>query len=110
MIVLLALVHGWGSYASVVSSSHDRAFWSGPGEAALEVFGSGHGHSHDDPEAEIGDPEREGGHNAADHSHDKPNLPRNGAQAAMAAADDWSPVDQAPLHPAPYFAFDRPPK
>lgn len=110
MIVLLALVHGWGSYANAASSSHDPAYWSGPGEAALEARGSGHGHSHDELVAEIGDPERQGGHNSADHSHDKPSLPRSGAQAAIVAAGDWSPVDQVPLHPAPCFAFDRPPK
>lgn len=110
LIVLFALIHGWGSYASVVSSSHDPVAWSEPGSALVEAHSATHGHNHDEPETDDGGSESPNGHNAADHSHDKPNLPRSGAQAAMASADDWRLVHQVPFYPAPYFAFDRPPK
>lgn len=110
LIVLFALMHGWGSFANVVSSSHDPAAWSEPGSALVEAHFLHHGHSHEDFGTDDGGSENLNGHNAADHSHDKPNLPRNGAQVAMAATDDWSLADPVPFHPAPYFAFDRPPK
>lgn len=110
LIVLVALLHGWGSYASAVSSSHDPVAWSEHGSALAETLSPHHGHSHDDPGTGDGGPESPNGHDAADHTHDKSNLPRNGAQAAMAATDDWSLVHQVPLYPAPYFAFDRPPR
>lgn len=110
MIVLFALIHGWGSYANAVSSSHDRAFRPGTGVAALEVHVSGHGHSHDVPKADDEGSERPTGHNAADHSHDKSGLPRDSGQASIALSGDWGLVCQAPPYPAPYFDFDRPPR
>jgi len=110
VIVLFALIHGWGSYAKAVSSSHDRAFRSDPGVAALEVHVGGHGHSHEVRTADDGDSERHSGHDAADHSHDKSNLPRNGAQETIGATEDWSLDHQVPPYRAPFFAFDRPPK
>ncbi len=111
LIVLVALLHGWGSYASAVSSSsHDPVAWSGHGGALAETLSTHHGHSHDDPGIDDGGPESPNGHDAADHGHDKSNLPRNGAQAAMSSTDDWSLVHRVSNYPAPYFAFDRPPK
>jgi hypothetical protein len=110
LIVLFALIHGWGAYASVISSSHDPVAWSEPASALADANSPHHGHSHDDIGTDDGGSEGLNGHNAADHSHDKPNLPRSGAQAAIASADDWNPTGQVPLRPAPYFAFDRPPK
>lgn len=110
LFVFVALLHGWASYASVASASHDPVVWSEHGSALIEAQSPHHGHSHDDSGTDDGGPESPNGHNAADHSHDKPNLPRNGSQAVIASTGDWSLVHQVPLYPAPYFAFDRPPK
>ncbi len=110
LIVLVALFHGWGSYASVVSSSHDPIFRSHGGGAPLAALSSGHDHGHDESATEYGDSESSSGHDAADHSHDKPDLRRSDGCAVVTPADDWGVAHHVPPYPAPMFEFDRPPK
>ena len=112
LVVLVALFYGFMSHASIVSTSHDPANWSGHDNAQLLAAQSGdHGHSHDDPQA---DDDRSAGHqhgnHTTDHSHDKSNLPRSGVHAAMKLPDIWGTAPRTLAYSEPYFSFERPPK
>jgi len=110
MVVLVALFHSWVAYGSVVSTSHDPVSWPEHRSAPLAAQFDDHGHSHDEPGSDEHDAGHQHGHNAADHSHDKLDLPRTGAYAAATSTDVWSAVGQAQVHPGRYFPFERPPK
>lgn len=106
MVLLAALFHGWVAFASVVSSSHDPVGW--PGQAAAVLAGD-HGHSHDLP-ADDHDPGQHSTHDAADHSHDKPNLPTERFSGTPGVARVWGPVNAIAVPAGPFFSFDRPPR
>lgn len=110
MVVLVALFHGWMACAGVVSNSHDPIDWPAHDNASLVAQTDGHSHSHDEPGTDDHGAGHQHGHNAADHSHDKLDLPRPGTYAATTSTDVWSAVGQAQVHPGPYFPFERPPK
>jgi hypothetical protein len=110
VIVLVALTHGWGSCASAVSFSHDPAFWAERAGAAAESRSPDHDHGHGESPPDGEEPELQGGHDAADHSHDKPALGRNAAHFAASPTNDWNSACPAAPYPSPLFAFDRPPR
>ena len=110
LVVLVMLFHSWGAYANISSSSHDPEKWFGYNSALLEAGPEHHEHSHDDPDSQDRSAGHQHVHNAADHSHDKSNLPRNAALASAPQKDVWSTALRVPIHPAPCFAFERPPK
>jgi ABC-type nickel/cobalt efflux system permease component RcnA len=109
LVVLVMLFHSWGAYANISSSSHDPANWSGH-HSTLEAGPEHHEHSHDDPDPQDHGAGHQHVHNAADHSHEKSSLPRNVAAASATLKEVWSTVLRVPIHPAPCFAFERPPK
>lgn len=108
--MLVALFHGWVAYASVVSTSHDPVSWPVHNSVPLVAQSDDHGHSHDERGTDDHDAGHQHGHNAADHSHDKLDLPRTGAHASANSQNVWIAVNQAQVHPGPYFPFERPPK
>ncbi len=110
LVVLVMLFHSWGSYANISSSSHDPANWSGHNSTMLEAGPEHHEHNHDDPDSQDRSAGHQHVHNAADHSHDKSNLPRNAAVVSTPQKDVWGTALRVPIHPAPYFVFERPPK
>lgn len=110
LVVLVMLFHSWGSYASISSSSHDPENWSAHNSALFEAGPEHHEHSHDDPDSQDRSAGHQHAHNAADHSHEKSSLPRNVAAASGSPKDVWGTALRVPIHPAPCFAFERPPK
>lgn len=111
MILLFELIHGWASYANIVSTSHDPATWSGHDDAPLLAAQSaGHEHSHDEPEVDDCKTGHQHGHHAADHSHDKPNLQGSNTPAVVKLQNSWGVTLQTLAYPAPCFSFERPPK
>lgn len=100
LVLLLALFHGWGSFANAVSISHAGAFWSDAGNAAHAPHSPHHDH----------DAGSEGGHDGADHSHDKMGLPPEDALAALSPGRHRSAARPEPFCPLFSFAFERPPK
>lgn len=110
LVVLVMLFHSWGSYANISSSSHDPANWSVHNSTLLEAGPEHHEHSHDDPDSQDRSAGHQHVHNAADHSHDKSNLPRNIVLTPVTPKDVWGTALRVPIHPAPYSAFERPPK
>ncbi|MBX9906198.1 MAG: hypothetical protein K2Y31_17780 [Burkholderiales bacterium] len=110
LVVLVMLFHSWGSYANISSSSHDPANRSAHYSAPFEAGPEHNEHSHDDPDSSDQSAGHQHVHNAADHSHDKSNLPLNIALASTPPQDVWGTALPVPVHPAPYFVFERLPK
>ena len=50
------------------------------------------------------------GHNPADHSHDKPNVPPTHAMGIPPLSDQWLADERRPAYPAPCATLERPPK
>lgn len=110
MVLVVALFHGWLASASVVSSSHDSIALPAHHSDESSMHAGGHGHSHDEPEPDEHDAGHRHGHNAADHSHDKLDVPRAGVHAALQSNETWRAVAQTRVDPGPSFPFERPPK
>ncbi len=112
LVVMVALFQGWASYASIVSLSHDAGNWPTHERALLAAESHGTEHSHDDDEPQTDDRGvlHQHGHNAADHSHEKPSLPRSAVQPALSAAEVWRASLHVLAYPAPCFVFERPPQ
>jgi hypothetical protein len=116
LAMLVALSYGWMAHANIVSTSHDPVRGSGHNSAQfLAAQPGGHGHSHD--HSEIDDrsagQQRTGhqnGHQATDHSHDKPGVSFSNFHAVTILPDVWSAAPQVPICPAPSFCIERPPK
>ncbi len=113
LVLMLALLHGWGGIANAASTSHDMAAWSGHDNATLLASQSGghdHDHNHDGPEVDGDNNGHQHGHHAADHSHDKPNLSGDKTLAVVKLQQCWRLSLAALAYPAPCFSFERPPK
>ncbi len=111
LVVLVALVYGWASYANIVSTSHDPATWLGHDDAPLLAAQSGgHDHDHDGSEPDDRSTGHQHGHHAADHSHDKPNLSGSETHAVLKLSDAWVTAPQVLAYPAPCYSFERPPR
>ncbi|MDP2242189.1 MAG: hypothetical protein Q8K18_18790 [Burkholderiales bacterium] len=112
LVMFVALFYGFMSHASIVSTSHAPANWSGHDNAPLLAAQSGdHDHSHDDPQTGDRSAGHQHGNHATDHSHDKSNLPRSDdTHAAMKLPDIWGTAPRTPAYPEPCFSFERPPK
>ena len=110
VIGLLMLSHALFAFSSASSLSHDplRATTHVPAFAAADLGQEDHGHSHDDFEDEGGPHQH--GHNAADHSHDKPNVPPAHAMGIPPLSDQWVADDRRSVYPAPCATLERPPK
>ena len=111
LIALVAVFHGWVSYAGIVSASHDPAVWSVHGQLPLlaEADDDEHGHPHDGADGQAGDGHQHG-HNAADHSHDKPNVPRGNGHPVVSPTDVWLAAHPASAYASPHYPFERPPR
>lgn len=110
LALLLVLSQSWLSYAGIGFSSHAPAGspWQDSATPATET--GPHGHRHDDPEPHDRNPWHQHPHNAADHSHDKPNLSRRNATAHARATDGWDETPPVSPRPAPRYSFERPPR
>lgn len=112
MIVLVLVLHTWMAHAAVASGSHApagcAAGWGGCESGALE-----HGHDHDHDDADNAQGERashQHGHDPTDHSHDKPDLPREVKGGVPDEARRWDASLPAAMKCAPCFALERPPR
>ena len=75
LALLVALAYGWMAHANIVSTSHDPLRGSGhDSEQILVAQSGGHEHSHDNSETDDHSTEHQNGHQATDHSHDKPSV------------------------------------
>ena len=111
LVFLCAVVYGWASFSSGISSAHDPITWSGHDDALLLAAQShGHDHSHDAPEVDDGDTGQAHGYHAADHSHDKADLKRSETPVVARLQNSWGVTLHALAYPAPCFPFERPPK
>jgi hypothetical protein len=111
LVVLLALSQSWLSYASIFSSSHNPASWTGLDSAKSEAKSDVdvHDNRHDDAGTNNQSAGHQPEHNASDHSHDNPDLQRSVVHVSVKSTDDWV-TPRTPAYPVPYFAFERPPK
>jgi len=86
----------------------------GPAEfdrhAMLQMEITGHGHSHDDSFDEEHHPGHHHGHDAADHSHDVPNMLTESLMPVRPALRDWRVGLPGTLNPDPGFRLKRPPR
>lgn len=111
LIALIAVFHGWVSYAGMVSASHDPAVWSTHAQVPLlaEADEDEHGHRHDGADGQPGEGHQHG-HNAADHSHDKPNVPRSNGHPFVSTTDVWIAAHPESAYASPHYPFERPPR
>lgn len=110
VIGLLMLSHALFAFSSAISLSHDplRASTHAQAFADADTGQDDHGHRHDDFEDEGGPHQH--GHNPADHSHDKPNVPPTHAMGIPPLSDQWLADERRPAYPAPCALLKRPPK
>jgi hypothetical protein len=110
-VVLVALFYGYMAHATVVSTSHDPASWSGHNNALLLAAGSSdHSHDHDSQPMDDHGTEHQHGQHTSDHSHDKSNLPSSDSSTIDRLPMIWDKPAQSTTYPEPYFFFERPPK
>jgi hypothetical protein len=69
-----------------------------------------HGHSHDDGFDEEQHPGHHHGHDAADHSHDVPNMLSGAAMLFNPLVRDWRASPPGTANPDPAFRLKRPPR
>lgn len=110
LIALLMLSHALLAFSTAVSPSHDPlgAMTHAHDLAIPEAGQDGHGHSHEAFDNDGG--MQQHGHDAADHSHDKPDLPPSRVSTIEAATPVWNAAGHAALPPDPCFSFERPPR
>ncbi len=123
--MLVALMYAWVAHASLLSSSHDPIARADHDRSWQADHHHGHdpdhGHEHDeydrDPEQASGATHAgDGGighahpHHAADHSHDKPNVPRGDAWFGAPSRHVWAAAPPPAALAAPLFALERPPR
>ncbi len=110
VIGLLMLSHALFAFSSAISLSHDplRASTHAQAFADADTGQDDHGHRHDDFEDEGGPHQH--GHNPADHSHDKPNVPPTHAVDVPPLSNQWIADERRPDYPAPCATLERPPK
>lgn len=109
LLVVVALCYAGVSYANVISASHLPASWQ---QHAGEPSSAHLDHEHGDalPAGDDGSDGHQHGHDAADHSHECPNVPLAGAHAAPLANQPWLACLSVSRYAAPPFDFERPPK
>jgi hypothetical protein len=78
--------------------------------AQLQMEIAEHGHSHDDGWDEERHPGHHHGHDAADHSHDVPNVPAGVVIPGRMALRDWRDGPPRNINPDPAFRLKRPPR
>jgi hypothetical protein len=110
LVALLVTSHCWVSFASVVSLSHDPLQPGGGHHAAPGEDAHAAAHSHGESGGEDGWGVQPDEHHAADHSHEKANLPPAHRLAGLHSRDRWHGLEHRPLYPAPHFSFERPPR
>lgn len=110
LVALLILSHGSLALSSAISPSHDplRVTTHAHALAKADSDHDGHGHSHEvfDDEGKI----HKHGHNPADHSHDKPNVPPTHAMSFPPLSNQWAASEHRLAYPAPSACLERPPK
>lgn len=110
LVALLILSHGSLVLSSAVSPSHDplRVTTHAHALAKADSDHDGRGHSHEifDDEGGI----HKHGHNPADHSHDKPNVPPTHTMSFPPLSKQWAASVHRLAYPAPSDCLERPPK
>lgn len=110
LIGLLMLSHALLAFSSATSLSHDPLHASTHAQASegadgdTEQVGYGHGDFEDEGGA------HQHGHNPADHSHDKPNVPPTHATEVPPLSNQWVADERRLAYPAPCACLERPPK
>ncbi|HRP26728.1 MULTISPECIES: hypothetical protein [unclassified Thauera] len=110
LVGLLMLSHALFAFSSAISLSHDPLHAASHAHAFANAGTDqdDHGHSHDDVEDEGGPHQH--GHNPADHSHDKPNVPPTHATGVPPLSNQWIADERRLGYPAPCATLERPPK
>lgn len=110
LIGLMILSHALLAFSSVTSPSHDSLTTTIHAHTLSDagMDWDGHGHKHED--FEDADGAHQHGHNPADHSHDKPNLPPTYAVRLTALSNQWIADEHRLVYPAPCACLERPPK
>ncbi|MGL1835154.1 hypothetical protein ACKVEX_16335 [Rhodocyclaceae bacterium SMB388] len=110
MVALLILSHGSLALSSAISPSHDplRATTHAHALAKAHADHDDHGHGHEVFEEDGGTHKH--GHNPADHSHDKPNVPPSHAMRFLPLSNQWAANEHRLVYPAPCVCLERPPK
>jgi hypothetical protein len=78
--------------------------------AQLQMEIAEHGHSHDDGFDEEQHPGHHHGHDAADHSHDVPNMLSDARMPGQPAVRDWQSAPPGSFNPDPAFRLKRQPR
>jgi hypothetical protein len=109
LIVVLMLSHASLAVSNVVSPSHDplRAMTHAHNLAGADADQDAHDHSHEEHDA---GGMHQHGHNPADHSHDKPNLPPALTVAMLLLSNRWNADEHRLVYPSPCSSLERPPK
>ena len=112
LVVIVAVFQGWMAFAGVVSDAHDPAPGSMQQITTLLAGTLEADHSHDDESQRAGDrgATHQHGHNASDHSHDKPSLTGSADDSTLSPIRNWRAAQDSLAYPSPYFVFERPPK
>jgi hypothetical protein len=111
LIAFVALCHLGVACATVASGSHDAKIWSEIGTLTDTSPDGDHGHVHAAPaHGDHDHSDHRHGHDAADHSHDKTDLPRGDLFPALKLVHSWETASLSPLKPGPFFTFERPPR
>lgn len=109
-VVFVAVFQGWMSFAGIASSAHDPTLWTVQASATLLAGEHDANHSHDDTSVDDPVEKHQHGHNAADHSHDKPSLTTRAGDRTLSPARNWLVAQDSLAYPSPFFVFERPPK
>jgi len=110
LALFVALAYGWMAHANIVSTSHDPLRASGHGVQIVAGQPDGHGHSHDSSTTGDHSTQHQNGHQATDHSHDKPSVSFSYLHAVTSLPDIWSAAPKVLVPTAPCFCIERPPK
>lgn len=111
LAMLVALSYGWMAHANIVSTSHDPVHGSSHDSAQfLAAQPGGHEHSHERSETDDRSTGHQNGHQATDHSHDKPSVSFSYLHAVTSLPDIWSAAPKVLVPTAPCFCIERPPK
>lgn len=108
LVLLLVLSHAALMLSSMVSSSHDplRAITHTHALAIADANQAGHSHGDQNDEHGL----HQHGHNPADHSHDKPNLPPVQTVVTLQLSNYWHADEHCLVYPPPCSSLERPPK
>lgn len=114
LVALLIFSHGSLALSSAISASHDPLHATTHSHTLVKADADhdDHGHHHEvfEDEDGTGGDINQHGHNPADHSHDKPNVPPTHNVRIPPLSNRWATNEPRLAFPAPCACLERPPK